>query len=219
MFLALSSLCLRVSVVKGLLLGDHSFHQISRAIYVVSLLCGHMIGEQLQGNHFNDRQQQFGRGRNKEYVIGNVGYLVIPFGGDRHQPSTARLHFLHHFEGAPVAQNRIRIVVVARCQHHDRKVFVDQRVGPVLQFARRVAFCMSIRDFLELERTFARDGVVYASSEVEELFGVKMLLSELFRKIVPGPEIVFDRIREASEPLQVRARDLRGHAAAFSRQE
>src|ERR1700683_2489380 len=110
-------------------------------------------------------------------------------------------------------------MVVASCQHHYRKVLVDQRIWTMLEFARRIAFSMSVGNFLELERSLARDCIMYAAPQVEKLFRAEMFLSELFREIVPGSQICLNGIRQAQQPLQVRARDLRGHASAFSSEE
>ena len=125
-----------------------------------------MIGEQLQGNHFDDRQQQFGSGGDEEDIVGNAGDLAIALGGHRHQAAVPGSNFLHHVESAAIAQYGIGIMLVAGGQHDDGKFFIDQRVRPVLQFSGGITFGVRIGDFLELERALARDGVVNAASEV-----------------------------------------------------
>src|SRR4029077_10526569 len=120
---------------------------------------------------------------------------------------------------APVAQYRIWITLVAGCQHHDWKLFIDQRIRSVFQFACGIAFRMGIRDFFELERSLTGYGVMYASSEVQEFFSPKVLARELLRQFVPDPEIAFNGLRKPQETLQVRARNFSGHPPAFSSQE
>src|ERR1700685_1431391 len=110
-------------------------------------------------------------------------------------------------------------MMVARRQHHDRKVLVDQSIGAVLQLSCWVAFSMRVGDFLELERSFASDRVMNAQSEVQELLRLKMVLSKLFRQFVPGPEIALDRVRKPLQSLQIGTRDLRCHPAPFPRQK
>ncbi len=150
----------------------------------------------MQRNHFDDGQQQFGRRRNKKYIIGNLGYFRISFGRYGHQSAAPGLDLFHDFERAPVAQHRIRIMVVAGGQHHDWKVLVDQRVGAVLEFTGRVAFGVRVGNLLKLECSFARNCVMDAASEIEELFRLMVILSELFGEFVPGFEITLDRVGE-----------------------
>ena len=53
-------------------------------------------------------------------------------------------------------------------EHDQRHAIADQRVGPVLQLAHRVALGVHVRGLLQLERAFAGDGVVNAAAEIEK---------------------------------------------------
>src|SRR5208282_254057 len=121
---------------KQLLLRDDRLHQIARVVYVVALVDGDVVGEELQRNHFHDGQQQLWRGGDVEDVICDGGNLGIAVGRDRYQRATAGFHFLHDFEGSAVAQHGIRITVIGGSEYDDRQFFIDQRVGAVFEFAR-----------------------------------------------------------------------------------
>src|SRR6266851_4393268 len=49
-------------------------------------------------------------------------------------------------------------LIVGRHRDH-RHVFVDQRQGTMLELRRGVAFCVDVRDFLELQRTLQGNGM------------------------------------------------------------
>jgi len=74
-------------------------------------------------------------------------------------PSRA-FHFLDVRNALLVPRHRLVIGFVTRRQHHDRQIFVDERVGAVLHFARGIALRMNVGNFLELQRAFERDRVV-----------------------------------------------------------
>ena len=59
-----------------------------------------------------------------------------------------------------------------RRNHDHRHVLVNQRNGPVLQFAGRIAFRVNVGNFLELQRAFHGDGIVDAAPEVEHVLGM-----------------------------------------------
>ena len=40
----------------------------------------------------------------------------------------------------------------------------------MLEFAGRISFGVSVRDFLELKRALAGNGIVHAASKIEKLF-------------------------------------------------
>src|SRR5260370_7594020 len=86
-------------------------------VYVVSLQDRHMIGEKLQWNDLDDRQQQLGRGRNKKYLIGDLPHLLTALGRNCDQQSAASFHFLHHPPPPPAPQPRLRVVAAATTPH------------------------------------------------------------------------------------------------------
>ncbi len=142
----------------------------------------------MQRNNLDNRQQKLWGGWNKEYVVRDTGDFAVALAGHGHQASTARLYFPHHIQRAAVTQHRVGIVTIAGCQHHDRELLIHQRVGTMLQFPRRIAFRMRIRNLFQLQRTLARNGVMNPASEIKKLFCLELPLRELRGQLVPGAE-------------------------------
>jgi hypothetical protein len=72
----------------------------------------------LQGNYFQDRQEQF-RGWRDEYgAIGYRGDFAITFGGYGDRFSAAAFDVFEHCYGFLVAQDGVGIGGVARGQHY-----------------------------------------------------------------------------------------------------
>ena len=76
-------------------------------------------------------------------------------------------------------RQRLLVVRVARDDDHDRHLFVDERDGPVLHLAGRVALRVDVRDLLELERPLERDRVARAAPEEEHVLRAHVLLGEV----------------------------------------
>ena len=113
----------------------------------------------------------------------------------------ARFHFLHIRQRLLVAQHRAGIVQVARREDHDRQVFVDQRVRPMLHLAGRIAFGVNVGDFFQLQRAFQRDGIVNAASQEEEVVRAVIFLRQVFVLLV-ARRAVFELARNARELVQ-----------------
>ena len=96
---------------------------------------------------------------------------------------------------------------IARGQHHHRQVLVDQRVGPVLHLAGRIAFGVDVGDLLQLERAFERDGEMHAAAEEEEIGGAVQLAAQGFVDGVVG-EHGFELAGKAQQLLHQAARRL-----------
>src|SRR5437879_13473324 len=88
----------------------------------------------------------------------------------------------------------------------------------MFEFARRIPFGVCVRDFFELERSFAGDGVMNSASQVEKFLRLKMFGRKFLSQIVPGSQLLFDGLRKLHESLQVGACDFGRHASAASRE-
>ena len=128
-----------------------------------------MVGEQLQGDDFEQRREHFDGGRHDDDVIGRFARQLIAFGDDGDHDAVARLDFLDVRNALLIPRHGFRIVFVARSQHDDGKILIDQRVGAVLHFAGGIALGMNVGNFLELQRAFEGDGEVDAASEIQEI--------------------------------------------------
>ena len=82
--------------------------------------------------------------------------------GDEHDLPPARRHLLH-------VRHRLVEEVVARRDHDDRDVLIDQRDRSVLELARRIALGVDVGDFLELQRPFERDRIIDPAPEIENV--------------------------------------------------
>jgi hypothetical protein len=64
-----------------------------------------VVGEELQRDYFDNRQQQFGSSRDEEYIVGDAGNLRIALRGDRDQAAVPRSNFLHDVESPAITQH------------------------------------------------------------------------------------------------------------------
>src|ERR1700755_1459052 len=97
------------------------------------------------------------------------------------------------------------VALFARVDDDDGEAFVNQGVWPVLHLARRVAFGVYVRNLLELERAFERDGEVYAAPEVEKVSRAMELARKLLQ-LVRLREQMLNLERKLRELLRVIAR-------------
>jgi hypothetical protein len=124
--------------------------QVARLVHVASASNRDVIRQQLQWHDFEDRQQQLRTFRHVNDVIGGLAYLVIAFVGYRDYLAGARFYFLEVRQRLLVAKHRSGIVAIARGDDHDRKVLINQRIGPMLHFAGRIALGVDVRNFFQL---------------------------------------------------------------------
>ncbi len=57
--------------------------QVARLVYVAAAADGDVVRQQLAGNDFQNRRQQFRRIGNVKHVVGGFADLLVTFGGDR----------------------------------------------------------------------------------------------------------------------------------------
>ena len=90
--------------------------------------------------------------------------LMGAFGvGNHNDLATARRNLLH------IGERLLENGVEWRNDDH-RHLLVDQRYGPVLELARRIAFGADVGDFLELERAFKRKREARSAAEISTLW-------------------------------------------------
>src|SRR5215831_17283177 len=89
--------------------------------------------------------------------------LARPLGvAQENDPAVAGGDLLH------VGHGLFEHAIIGRDDDH-RHRFVDQRNRAVLELARGIAFGVNVGNFLELERTFERNRIAGAASEIEDV--------------------------------------------------
>jgi uncharacterized protein (TIRG00374 family) len=130
----------------------HAFCQIARLIHIRAAPHRHLVGEDLQRHHRQDRREQLVRARDRQHVVGLAcaHHRIVGVGHGQHQPA-ARLDLLH-------LADHLVVDAVARGDHHGRHRPVDQRDRAVLHLAGGVALGVDVADLLELERALRAMG-------------------------------------------------------------
>ena len=85
-----------------------------------------MVGEQLQGNDFQNRQQVFVGGRQGNEIVrtfNQVGFVLVP---DRNDNPVARFHFPNIVENLFITLVRVLGVRVMSGKKDDGEIFVNQ---------------------------------------------------------------------------------------------
>src|SRR5262249_5669145 len=114
-----------------------------------------------------------------------------------------------------VESDGLAIVVVARGQHNDGQVFVDERVGPVLHFASGIAFRVNVRNFLELEGAFESDRIVNAAAQIKKIGVTEEEFGEIFVEAGRvGLQNAFNLVRNLGEFLEELLGGFRAELAA-----
>ena len=119
-----------------------------------------MIGQQLQGNHRHQRLKRFDDVRDVEDGLAEPGDVLIAFGRDRDDVTSATPDLFD------VRHDLLVLAVPGRDEHHGHPV-VDECDRTVLHLRGRHAFRVDVADLLELERAFHRHGVVHTTPEEE----------------------------------------------------
>ena len=138
-------------------------------VYVTTSADGDVVREELERHHFEDGQQELVRGGDVDYVLDELGDVLVADYGDGDDAAGAGGYFLDVAEGFFVLQDRRRVVGVFGGDADYGERFVDEGVGAVLHFAGGVALGVDVGDFLQLERAFEGDGVMDAAAEEEEI--------------------------------------------------
>ncbi len=77
-----------------MLLDGDALGEIAGLVDIAAAANGDVVGEQLQRNHFEQRQQQFARDGDGDDVVGHFGDLFIAFAGNRDDDAAAGFDFL-----------------------------------------------------------------------------------------------------------------------------
>src|SRR5215471_6662528 len=136
--------------------------EVARLIHVAVAQHGHVVREQLEGNHRHQGSQKLGGGGNGQHVVGSPAHLVIAAIADGDDPATPRAHFLDVAHHAVVPR-------IPRGEGDHGHPLVDEGNGTVLHLAGGVALRVDVGDLLELEGSLQGDGIVEAAAEEEEV--------------------------------------------------
>src|SRR5258705_12452712 len=99
----------------------------------------------------------------------------------------------------------------------DRKIFVDERVGPVLHLAGGISFGVNVGDFFQLQRAFERDGVVNTTPEKKKILRTRVQLGKLLTSFLLCQD-VFELAGQASQFVYFRLRLLGRDGPAYLRE-
>src|SRR5215469_10886131 len=106
---------------------------------------------------------------------------------------------------------------VACGEHDERVIAADESVGAVLELAGRIAFRLNVSGLLELERTFACDGIVNSATEKEEGLGCLQGLAQRSNLLLPAREEDLESSGDFVKLVEVRLDDRAGHTPANAR--
>ena len=140
-------------------------------VYVAASSYGDVVGEELEGDYFQDGEQELWGGGDVDGVLYELGDGVVAFSGDGDDAAGAGGDFLDIGEGFFVLEDGAGVGGVFGGDADYGEGLIDEGVGAVLHFAGGVAFGVDVGDFLELEGAFKGDGVVDAAAEEEEVVG------------------------------------------------
>ena len=159
------------STFASRLFDSHAFCEVPRFIHVAAAHDGDVIGEQLQGNHRQQRLQTFESVGNVNYVVGFLPGYGVAFGGDDNHRAFARFDFLdvgHRFVGYRIFR---------RDEYRGRARF-DERNRAVFHFGGRITFDVDVRNFLELERAFKRNREIILPGEEQEVIRLAIFFGD-----------------------------------------
>ena len=69
------------------LLNCNALRQVSGLVYVAAAADGDVVGEELEGDYFEDGEEQLGGGRDVDDVLDEVLDFFVALGGDRNDPA------------------------------------------------------------------------------------------------------------------------------------
>ena len=170
--------------------GD-GFGEVSGLVYVAATADGDVVGEELQGDDLEDRQEQLWGGGDVDGVFDELGDVAVALDGDGDDAAGARGDLLNVAEGLLVLEDGGGVGGVLGGDADDGEGLVDQRVGAVLHLTGGVALGVDVADLLELERAFEGDGVVDATAQEEEVVGGVEDAGELGALVVHRAEDFF----------------------------
>jgi hypothetical protein len=155
-------------------------------VYVAAAADGDVVGEELEGDDFEEGQEEFGGGGDVDGVFDHLRDLLVALNGDGDDAAGARGDLLDVGEGLLILEDAGGVGGIFRRDTHDGQGLVDQRIRAVLHLAGGVALGVDVGDLLELEGALEGDGVVDAAAEVEEVARGGEELGDLAAVVVEG---------------------------------
>ncbi len=160
---------------------------------------GDVVGEELEGDDFEDGEEELGGGGDFEDVLDELVDVGVAFGGDGNDAAAAGGDLLDVGEGLFVLEDGGGVGGVLGGDDDDGEGLIDEGVGAVLHLAGGVAFGVDVGDLLELEGAFEGDGVVDAAAEEEEVARVVELFGERGGEVVGRAEDGFELVGDEGE--------------------
>ena len=138
-----------------------------------------MIGQQLQGDHAEDRRQQRRGRRDIEHIVRLGPDELIALGRHGDDNAIARLDLLD-------LADHLVIHSILHGNRHHRHALVNQGNRPVLHLAGRVALRVDVADLLELERALQCGRVCLPPADEEEPSGIREISRDLLDLLFPS---------------------------------
>jgi hypothetical protein len=145
--------------------------EVSGLVYVAAAADGDVVGEELQGDDFEDGEEELGGLGDVDDVFDQLGDVWSPsmaMAMTRPERAVTSWMFERVFS---YLRTLVGSVGSFGGDADDGEGLVDEGVGAVLHLAGGVAFGVDVGDLLELEGAFEGDGVVDAAAEEEEVVG------------------------------------------------
>src|SRR3954454_6689735 len=171
-----------VEPMTGFLLHRDGLRQIARLIDVEAAQPRDAIGEELERDHRERRLEEVRRPRHVDHVVGVVLDVLVAVGRDRDHVRAACARLLD-------VRDDLVVRVDVRRDHDDGRALVEHRDRPVLHLAGRVRVGRDVRDLLQLQRAFERDGQADVPPEVEEERLVVEALGDRLDRVVALEEL------------------------------
>ena len=102
-------------------------------------------------------------------------------------------------------------------QGYNWKVSIDERVGPMLHLPGRIALGVNVRNLLQLQGSFQRDGILDPAPQIEKVIALVERLSDPAVEFIAGKQFLH-MMRNPGELGQELCRFLRRYFAANLRQ-
>src|SRR5580658_1456140 len=137
-------MCVRTG--PSALFDSYALRQISWLVDVAAAADGDVVGEELEGDDFQDGEEELGGGGDLEDVLDELVDVLVAFGGDGDDAAAAGGDLLNVGERLFVLEDRGGVSGVLGGDDDDGEGFVDERVGAVLHLAGGVAFGVDVTD-------------------------------------------------------------------------
>ena len=151
-------------------------------------------------------------------MVGKRRSILISLGGDDQDRRALRPHILHQLQHLAITQHSVRIRRVVGGNHYQGRVRAHQCVWTMLQFTCRIALCLKIGRFFQLQRSFTGNRIVNATAQIEKSVRILQRRRETRNLLLP---LIEYRLKQRRERTQIRGVALnggRGHSSPNARQ-